>query len=161
MLFNKVNDKGNKMYTKICIPIPYLSYLSVILSVFYSKEETFTIIFYRIVYLKHIKCLQKWIHLLKKIFKFCWHKKIIVFCLDILFIQIQIFAQLNLSKKSKAEIEHLIKKMTLEEKVTMIHGKANFLSGGIPRLGIPPLNPSDGPHGVRMELNKNWEPLNN
>lgn len=88
-------------------------------------------------------------------------KKIIVFCLSVFFIQIQIFAQHNLSKKSKAEIERLIKKMTLEEKVTMIHGKANFLSGGIPRLGIPPLNPSDGPHGVRMELNKNWEPLNN
>ncbi len=43
-------------------------------------------------------------------------------------------------------------KMTLEEKVTIIHGNALYRNGGVPRLGIPDFFPSDGPCSVRPEL---------
>ena len=50
-----------------------------------------------------------------------------------------------------AKIRSLIQQMTLEEKVHMIHASSSFTSGGVPRLGIPELVTSDGPHGVRPE----------
>ncbi len=46
--------------------------------------------------------------------------------------------------------------MTLEEKVNMIHASSSFTSGGVPRLGIPELVTSDGPHGVRAENGRDW-----
>lgn len=55
-----------------------------------------------------------------------------------------------------AKINDLIKKMTLEEKVSMIHASSSFTSGGVPRLGIPELTTSDGPHGVRPEHGRDW-----
>jgi beta-glucosidase len=55
-----------------------------------------------------------------------------------------------------AKINELIKKMTLEEKVGMIHASSSFTSGGVPRLGIPELTTSDGPHGVRPEHGRDW-----
>ena len=57
-----------------------------------------------------------------------------------------------------SKIESLIKKMTLEEKVHMIHASSSFTSGGVPRLGIPELKMSDGPHGVRPEFGRDWTP---
>lgn len=56
-----------------------------------------------------------------------------------------------------AKIDALIKKMTLEEKVNMIHASSSFTSGGVPRLGIPELVTSDGPHAVRAEHGRDWE----
>jgi beta-glucosidase len=53
----------------------------------------------------------------------------------------------------------LISQMTLEEKIGMIHGSGTFMSGGDARLGVPELQMSDGPCGVRMEINRedwNW-----
>ncbi|MDJ0365707.1 glycoside hydrolase family 3 C-terminal domain-containing protein [Hymenobacter sp. H14-R3] len=55
------------------------------------------------------------------------------------------------------EINALLQKMTLEEKVHMIHANSAFAAGGIPRLGIPELMTSDGPHGVRPEQGRNWK----
>ncbi|MEP6676571.1 MAG: glycoside hydrolase family 3 C-terminal domain-containing protein [Ferruginibacter sp.] len=55
-----------------------------------------------------------------------------------------------------AKINALIKQLTLEEKVHMIHASSSFTSGGIPRLGIPELVTSDGPHGVRPEHGRDW-----
>ena len=54
-------------------------------------------------------------------------------------------------------INALIKKMTLEEKVGMIHAVSSFNSGGVARLGIPELVTSDGPHGVRLEHGRGWD----
>lgn len=59
------------------------------------------------------------------------------------------------------QIELLIKKMTLEEKVGMLHANSSFTSSGVPRLGIPELVTSDGPHGVRAEHGRGWSQLKN
>ena len=48
----------------------------------------------------------------------------------------------------------LISRMTLDEKIGMIHGAHLFQTKGVERLGIPPLTMSDGPMGVRQ----NFEP---
>lgn len=68
----------------------------------------------------------------------------------------------NYDKKTEKEIEELIKKLTLEEKLAMIHGAALFSSGGVERLGIPGVVSSDGPMGVRAEFMKDrWIPSGN
>lgn len=51
-------------------------------------------------------------------------------------------------------IEKLIKKMTLEEKVGLLHGNSKFYVAGVERLGIPEWSLSDEPHGVRAEINR-------
>lgn len=57
------------------------------------------------------------------------------------------------------EIEELIKELTLEEKIGMIHGQGIFHTRGVTRFDIPPLWMSDGPMGVRRELeDDNWNP---
>src|SRR4051812_44553857 len=55
-----------------------------------------------------------------------------------------------------AKINSLIRQMTLEEKVNMIHASSSFTSGGVKRLNIPELTTSDGPHGVRPEHGRDW-----
>jgi beta-glucosidase len=65
-------------------------------------------------------------------------------------------AQTNTSVEAK--IESLIRKMTLEEKVNMLHGTSSFASGGVPRLKIPGFVTSDGPHGVRLEHGNDYVP---
>jgi len=58
----------------------------------------------------------------------------------------------------EAAITDLLAKLTLEEKVHMIHANSAFAAGGVPRLGIPEVMTSDGPHGVRPEQGRNWKP---
>ena len=60
-----------------------------------------------------------------------------------------------------SKISALIKKMTIEEKVNMIHASSSFTSGGVKRLGIPELTTSDGPHGVRLEHGRGWDVIPN
>jgi len=65
----------------------------------------------------------------------------------------------SISSKYDAAIDALIKKMTLEEKVGMLHGNSMFATGGVSRLGIPELKMADGPLGVREEISRNsWAP---
>lgn len=61
----------------------------------------------------------------------------------------------------EAKIDKLLSFMTLEEKVSLCHANSKFTISGIERLGIPPLSMSDGPHGVREELERDsWQPAN-
>lgn len=59
------------------------------------------------------------------------------------------------SKPLDDRVEDALSRMTLQEKVNMIHAQGKFSSAGVPRLGIPDLWMSDGPHGVRAEINWN------
>ena len=52
-------------------------------------------------------------------------------------------------------MQDALSRMTLEEKVAMTHAQSKFSSPGVPRLGIPELWWSDGPHGVRAEIEWN------
>lgn len=52
-------------------------------------------------------------------------------------------------------VEDALSRMTLEEKVALCHAQSKFSSGGVERLGIPGIRMSDGPHGVRAEVNWN------
>ncbi len=61
-------------------------------------------------------------------------------------------AQGLVNTATEVKITKLIKQMTLQEKVGMIHANSSFRSAGVKRLGIPELTTSDGPHGVRLEL---------
>ena len=52
----------------------------------------------------------------------------------------------------EAQIDEIIKQMTLEEKVEILHGKNMFSSAGISRLGIADMEYADGPFGIREEM---------
>jgi len=55
------------------------------------------------------------------------------------------------------QIDGIIKQMTLEEKVEMLHAKFMFVSAGIERLGIADMIYADGPFGIREEMQpKGW-----
>jgi beta-glucosidase len=58
-------------------------------------------------------------------------------------------------KPIETRIEDALSRMTLEEKIAFIHAQSKFSTPGVPRLGIPELWMSDGPHGVRMEID--WD----
>lgn len=55
----------------------------------------------------------------------------------------------------EARVKDALSRMTLEEKVALCHAQSKFSSAGVPWLGIPELWMSDGPHGVRAEINWN------
>lgn len=56
-------------------------------------------------------------------------------------------------------VQDALKRMTVHEKIQVLHAQSKFTSAGVPRLGIRQLNMDDGPHGVREELEWNsWAP---
>ncbi len=60
---------------------------------------------------------------------------------------------------TEIKIKELVSQMTLEEKVAMLHGNGKFTSAGVARLGIPELKSTDGPLGIREELQRDsWAP---
>lgn len=59
----------------------------------------------------------------------------------------------------KERVKDALSRMTLHEKIQVLHAQSKFTSAGVPRLGIRQLNMDDGPHGVREELEWNtWSP---
>jgi beta-glucosidase len=80
-------------------------------------------------------------------------------CVGVLFCTVK--AQSQVSLVTEAKINNIIKKMTLAEKIEMLHGNALFSSSGVKRLGIPELTCDDGPLGVREEvLRFDWKSAN-
>ena len=61
-------------------------------------------------------------------------------------------AYLDATRPVEERIEDALKRLTLEEKIAMVHAQSKFSSPGVPRLGIPEFWTTDGPHGIRPEV---------
>ena len=67
-------------------------------------------------------------------------------------------AYLDEAKPIEQRIDDALSRMTLDEKIAVIHAQSKFSSPGIKRLGFPDLWTDDGPHGVRPDvLWDEWE----
>jgi beta-glucosidase len=87
--------------------------------------------------------------------------KYTIACIIVLFLFGKVSAQSKSETALKTKINSIIRKMTLEEKIAMLHGNALFSSAGVPRLGIPELTCDDGPLGVREEIKRfDWASAN-
>ena len=56
------------------------------------------------------------------------------------------------TKPVEQRIEDALSRMTLQEKIRVIHAQSKFSSAGVPRLGFPDFWTDDGPHGVRPDV---------
>ncbi len=55
-------------------------------------------------------------------------------------------------------VDDALRRMTLDEKIAVIHAQSKFSSPGVKRLGLPDFWTDDGPHGVRPDvLWDEWE----
>ncbi len=59
---------------------------------------------------------------------------------------------LDESKSIEQRIDDALSRMTLDEKIAVIHAQSKFSAPGVKRLGFPDLWTDDGPHGVRPDV---------
>lgn len=65
---------------------------------------------------------------------------------------------LDATRPVEQRIDDALSRMTLQEKLRIIHAQSKFSSAGVPRLGFPDFWTDDGPHGVRPDvLWDEWE----
>ena len=67
---------------------------------------------------------------------------------------------LDETQSLEQRIDDALSRMTLDEKIAVIHAQSKFSSPGVKRLGFPDLWTDDGPHGVRPDVNIFRTPLN-
>ncbi|HAP49881.1 MAG TPA: glycosyl hydrolase, partial [Porphyromonadaceae bacterium] len=67
-------------------------------------------------------------------------------------------AYLDESLSENERLDDLMSRLTLDDKIAIIHAQSKFSSPGIKRLGIRDFWTDDGPHGVRPDvLWDEWE----
>ena len=59
---------------------------------------------------------------------------------------------LDETKPIEQRVEDALQRMTLDEKIAVIHAQSKFSAAGVKRLGIPDMWTDDGPHGVRPDV---------
>jgi len=81
-------------------------------------------------------------------------------CFLCVFFTLAAFNTVNAQTKNKnsidAKITSIIKKLTLEEKIGLLHANGVFTTAGVKRLGIPEMVTDDGPLGVREDVKEGW-----
>ncbi len=69
-------------------------------------------------------------------------------------------AQTNADQGTSQKISSIVKQLTLEEKIALLHANGIFGTAGVPRLNIPGLMTDDGPLGVREDVLEGWGSAN-
>jgi len=69
-------------------------------------------------------------------------------------------AQAKKDESIGAKIESIVKQLTLEEKIALLHANSIFTTAGVSRLGIPGQVTDDGPLGIREDVKEGWGSAN-
>jgi len=64
-----------------------------------------------------------------------------------------------LSREQEIQVESWLSQLTLPEKISLLSGADNWSVAAVPRLGIPSVIVSDGPHGVRADRASSRRPV--